>query len=539
MEYLHEEELMVPIHQGESVSSWMDTEEMPTFGSLVKDIDVDVCIVGGGVAGLTIAYLLLQTGKSVCVLEGFEIGSGQTGRSTAQLTTALDEKYFQLEKYHGEEGIRLAAESHRAGINLVLQIIHKEKIDCDLEKVNGYLFHSTEVHNYSLQSNREISLEYLNTELEAALRAGLSELYITDRIPLNSFDPGPAICFPDQVQLHPLKYLNGLAQAIIKKDGIIFTNSHVVEVVGGEEAYVKSQNGCKVRCESIVVATNSPINDFIAVHTKQASYTTYIIGIEIPKGSIMKGLYWDTEDPYHYVQHTHDFLLVGGEDHKTGQNKNPEHSYTRLENWARKRFPEAGRILYRWTGNIIEPVDGLAFIGQNPLDSDNVYVVTGQSGNGMTYAPIAAMIITDLIIGKENPWKNLYSPSRIKFMAVGTYLKENTNVLSQYTDWLTGKNGDTDDLKNGEGEVLRIGFQLIAAYKDRNGNVELNSAVCPHLGGIVQWNTAEKSWDCPCHGSRFDCHGKVMDGPALSDLKLISTTLIPPPLDSSYNKQLH
>lgn len=535
---------MSSIHRGESVSSWMDTEEMPTFNSLIKDIDAEVCIVGGGIAGLTIAYLLLQTGKSVCVLEGFEIGSGQTGKSTAQFTTALDERYFQLEKYHGEDGIRLAAESHRAGMSLILEIIHKEKIDCELEKVNGYLFHSPEAHNYSLKSNHEISLEYLNTELEAALRAGLSELYITDSIPVSSFDPCPAICFPNQIQLHPLKYLNGLARAIIKKNGVIFTNSHVVEVVGGEDAYVKLQNGQKVKCESIVIATNSPINDFIALNTKQASYTTYVLGIEIPRGSMMKALYWDTEDPYHfirlakYAEYPQDFLLVGGEDHKTGQNENPEHSYTRLENWARKRFPEAGRILYRWTGNIMKPVDGLAFIGQNPLDSDNVYVVTGQSGNGMTYAPIAAMIITDLIIGKENPWKDLYNPSRIKFMAVGTYLKENTNVIAQYTDWLTEKNGNANEIEKGEGDILRIGFQLVAAYKDEKGNLELYSAVCPHLGGIVNWNKGEKSWDCPCHGSRFDCHGKVMDGPAVSDLKLISTTSIYTRLDSSYNKQL-
>lgn len=522
---------MISLHHGESVSTWMDTVQMPTFSTLLEDIDVDICIIGGGLAGLTTAYLLLQAGRKVCVLEGFEIGSGQTGRTTAQFTTALDERYFMLEKHHGEKGARLAAESHSAALKKVSEIIQKENIECDLEKINGYLFNAHDDPNYTLQSNRDKSHEYLNIELEAVLRAGLSEVYMTERVPLSSFDPGPALCFPDQLQLHPLKYLSGLAQAIIRKGGQIFTNSHVIEVQGGEAAYVRLQNDHIVTCESIVVATNSPINDLVAIHTKQASYRTYVIGVEVPKGSIIKGLYWDTEDPYHYVRleksdkHSYEVLLVGGEDHKTGQNDNPEHSYTRLENWTRKKFPMSGRVLYRWSGHVMEPVDGLAYIGHNPMDSDNVYVVTGHSGNGMTYSTIAGMLLTDMIIGKENPWESLYNPSRISLSTVGTYLKENANTLVQYKDWLTEKQfGDLENIEDGEGIVYRDGLHIIAAYKDNYGNLELNSAVCPHLGGIVHWNKAEKSWDCPCHGSRFDCHGKVLDGPAVSDLTLISST---------------
>jgi glycine/D-amino acid oxidase-like deaminating enzyme/nitrite reductase/ring-hydroxylating ferredoxin subunit len=521
---------MISLHHGESVSAWMDTVEMPTYSTLLEDIDVDVCIIGGGLAGLTTAYQLLQTGRKVCVLEGFEIGSGQTGRTTAQFTTALDERYFMLEKYHGEKGARLAAESHNTAIKKVLEIIHKENIECYLEKINGYLFNSVELTNSDLQSDKDKSREYLNLELEAVLRAGLSDAYMTEKVSLGAFNCGPAICFPDQIQLHPLKYLKGLAQAIIKQGGLIFTNSHVVEVQGGETAFVRLQNDHVVTSESIVVATNSPINDLVAIHTKQASYRSYVIGIEVPRGSIIKGLYWDTEDPYHYIRlekndkHPNEVLLVGGEDHKTGQNDNPENSYTRLENWTRKRFPEAGRVLYRWSGHVMEPVDGLAYIGHNPMDSDNVYVVTGHSGNGMTYSMIAGMLITDLIAGKENPWKSLYNPSRISLSSAGNYLKENANTLIQYKDWITEKKYDLDSIEDGEGVVYRDGLHIVAAYKDTYGNLELNSAVCPHLGGIVHWNTAEKSWDCPCHGSRFTCHGKVIDGPAVSDLTLISST---------------
>jgi len=522
---------MITIHHGESISTWMNNIQMPSFSSLNEDLETEICIIGGGLAGLTTAYLLLQSGRKVCVLEGFEIGSGQSGRTTGQFTTALDERYFMLEKYHGEKGARLAAESHSTAIKKVSEIIKKENIDCDLDIVNGYLFNSTANPNYTLKSNRDKSHEYLNLELEAILRAGLDDVYITERIPLAQFDPGPALCFPNQIQLNPLKYLYGLVQAIIKMGGKIFTNSHVVEIKGGESATVKLQNDRIVMCESIVVASNSPINDLVAIHTKQASYRSYVIGIEVPKGIFITGLYWDTEDPYHYVRlekshnHQNEILLVGGEDHKTGQNDNPDHCYTRLENWTRKRFPYAGRILYRWSGHVMEPVDGLAYIGNNPMDSDNVYVVTGHSGNGMTYSMIAGMLISDLIRGKENPWKNLYNPSRITISTAGNYIKENANTLMQYKDWVTEKtNIDLDDVERGEGIVYRDGLQIVAAYKDQHGNLDLNSAVCPHLGGIVHWNTSEKSWDCPCHGSRFDCHGKVLDGPAVNDLTLISST---------------
>ncbi|RPJ78118.1 MAG: FAD-dependent oxidoreductase [Alphaproteobacteria bacterium] len=528
---------MTSFHHGESISSWMETIEMPTFAPLASDIDVDVCIVGGGLAGLTTAYMLLQAGRKVCVLEGYEIGSGQTSRTTAQCTYALDERYFKLEKYHGEKGTRLAAESHESAITKVAEIIKKENIDCELEKVNGYLFCADDIKaDYTLKSNREKCHEYLNKELDAILKAGLLDVYMTERIPLDSFDPGPAICFPDQLQLNPLKYLNGLAECIIKKGGQIFTNSHVTEVKGGENAYVRLQNNHIVTCGSVVVTTNCPFNDLVTIHTKQASYRSYVIGLEIPPASMIKGLYWDTEDPYHYVRllkkdgRGNEMLLVGGEDHKTGQKDNPEHCYTKLENWARKRFPNAGRVFYRWSGHILKPVDGLAYIGKNPMDEDNVYIITGHSGNGMTYSTIGAMLITDQIMGKKNPWENLYNPSRISLSSAGNYIKENANTLAQYKDWFTEPLYDEVEHNiPGEGVVFRDGLQIIAAYKDFHGNLELNSAVCPHLGGIIHWNTAEKTWDCPCHGSSFDCHGKVIKGPANVDLSPVERPAMHPP----------
>lgn len=528
---------MISLHHGESISSWMQSVQMPKFTPLTHDSDTDICIVGAGLAGLTTAYLLQEEGRKVCVLEGFEVGSGQSGRTTAHFTYALDENYSRLEKVHGETGSKLVAQSHESALKKVKEIINKENIDCDMERVNGYLFTANdEIPNYTLQSNREKSHQQLNIELEAIGRAGLLDVYMTERIPLQSFDPGPAICYPDQIQLNPLKYIKALAEIIVQRGGEIYTNSHVVEVHGGDSAYVKLQNEKIVTCASIIVATNTPINDLVAIHTKQMSYRTYVIGVEVPKGKIVKGLYWDTADPYHFVRlekngdRPTEILLVGGEDHKTGQNDNPEHCYTRLENWTRKRFPEAGRVVYRWSGHVMEPVDRLAYIGKNPMDKDNVFVVTGHSGNGMTYSTIAGMLLTDLVLQRENPWTGVYHPSRISLSTAGTYFKENANTIAQYKDWLLEPaSEEIEDLVPGEGMVYRDGLHIVAAYKDDHGHLTLNSAVCTHLGGIVRWNTAEKSWDCPCHGARYDCYGKVIEGPTCQDLAPYKEGALHPP----------
>jgi Rieske Fe-S protein len=292
---------------------------------------------------------------------------------------------------------------------------------------------------------------------------------------------------------------------------------------GGKACYVKTKEGFRINCQSIVVATNTPVNDRLAIHTKQYPYRTYAMAFKIPEGKMQKALYWDTEDPYHYIRlESNDVMIVGGEDHKTGQESYPESCFQRLESWVRSHFSFAGEVLYRWSGQVMEPMDGLGYLGHNPVDFDNVYVITGDSGNGMTHCTIGAMLITDQIMGRKNPWEELYKPSRISLRASTTFLKENLNMAAQYADWVTTESKDSlEDLAYGEGRVFRHGTQYIAAYRNDTGDYQTMTAVCPHLGGIVTWNSVEKSWDCPCHGSRFDCHGKVIEGPALSDLKRV------------------
>jgi Rieske Fe-S protein len=264
-----------------------------------------------------------------------------------------------------------------------------------------------------------------------------------------------------------------------------------------------------------------------AIHTKQAPYLSYVVGIECPKVAIADGLYWDTEDPFHYVRTQPErddkcLLIVGGEDHKTGQADDGETRFARLESWARNHFSQLGEDRFHWSGQLMESADGLAFIGRNPGDEDNVYVVTGDSGLGMTHGTIAGRLIGDLIRGVNNNWEDVYNPGRLLTSAGPDFVKENVNVALQYTDWLTpGEVSSEEEVARGHGAILRKGLKKIAVYRDEEGKLTRLSATCPHLMCIVHWNSAETTWDCPCHGSRFSAEGKVLNGPANVDLEAL------------------
>jgi glycine/D-amino acid oxidase-like deaminating enzyme/nitrite reductase/ring-hydroxylating ferredoxin subunit len=472
-----------------------------------------VCIVGAGIAGLTTAYLLAREGRRVVVLDDGPLAGGMTERTTAHLTHAIDDRIVEIERLHGEKGARIAVDSHTAAIERIASIAEEEGIDCELERVDGYLF--------AAPGDPE---DLLVRELEAAHRAGLGEVVWVDRAPLPAFETGPCLRFPRQAQFHPLKYLAGLVPAIERLGGRLFTGTHATSVEGGGAARVETRRGAVVTAEAIVVATNTPVNDRFAIHTKQVPYTTYVVGIAVPRESVPRALYWDTGDPYHYVRletvSGHDVLIVGGEDHKTAQADDGLERFSRLEAWARERFPSAGRAEYRWSGQVMEPVDGVAFIGRNPGDAPNVYIATGDSGMGMTHGTIAGILITDLVMGRESPWEALYDPSRKTARALGTYARENLNVAGRLAvDYLSpGEVDSADEIPAGEGAILRRGLTKVAVYRDGDGGLHERSALCTHLGCIVAWNRAEKSWDCPCHGSRFDRYGQVITGPANVDL---------------------
>jgi glycine/D-amino acid oxidase-like deaminating enzyme/nitrite reductase/ring-hydroxylating ferredoxin subunit len=473
---------------------------------LRQDLRTEVCVVGAGIAGISTAYLLARAGKRVVVLEDGAVGGGETGRTTAHLSNALDDRYHLLERLHGQDGARLAAASHAAAIDQIGSIVRGEAIDCRFERLDGYLFVPPGE-----------SVEILHTELEAARRAGVADVELLPRAPQLSFDTGPCLRFPRQAQFHPLSYLSALVGSIERMGGIIHGKTHVTGVEPGPPARITTDRNHTVTADFVVCATNTPVIDWLVIHSKQAAYRTFAIGVRFT-GSIPPALYWDTADPYHYVRLADDILIVGGEDHKTGQADDGDERLARLESWTRERFP-VGPAEFKWSGQVMEPVDGLAYIGRNPGDKGHVFVATGDSGHGMTHGTIAGMLITDLILGRPNEWERLYDPSRKSLKATAEYARENLNVARQYADFVTpGELGSEAEIQPDQGAIVRHGLKKLAIYRDERGAFHRASAVCPHLGCIVHWDSLEGSWDCPCHGSRFGTDGSVLNGPALGGL---------------------
>jgi glycine/D-amino acid oxidase-like deaminating enzyme/nitrite reductase/ring-hydroxylating ferredoxin subunit len=497
---------------GANVSLWAaaTSEESPP---LERKTRADVCVVGAGITGLSVAYQLTLRGRSVVVLDDGRIAGGETSHTTAHITAVLDERYAELEKLHGQHGAALAARSHVEAIDAIERIVTKEGLECEFERVSGYLCRAP-----------DDSADSLNDELAAAQRAGLAVEQV-ETLPYDGYDFGAALHFRRQAQFHVIKYIEGLVRAIRSRGGHIHSGIRATEIRDGASPRVITAAG-EVHCGAIVVTTHAPINDRIAMHLKQAPYRTYVIAAPIPVGSVPGMLLWDTADPYHYVRTRHgaghDWLMVGGEDHKTGQADDYDGRFTALEAWGRERFPMMEATRFRWSGQVMEPVDGLAFIGRNPGDS-NVYIATGDSGNGMTHGTIAGLLLADLIDGRPNEWVELYDPVRKSVRSAGSFVRENLNVAAQFTAYVTP--GDVESSRGiapGSGSVVRHGLKKIAVYRDEGGGLHAHSAVCTHLGCVVAWNATEKTWDCPCHGSRFDkIDGHVINGPAAGALQAV------------------
>jgi glycine/D-amino acid oxidase-like deaminating enzyme/nitrite reductase/ring-hydroxylating ferredoxin subunit len=528
-----------------SLSLWMASTQVPCFSSLSHSLDTEVCVIGGGIAGMTTAYLLAKEGKDVVLLEARELGSGETGRTTAHFFPP-DDRYYQIERAFGADGARTVADSFAAATNRVEAIVQAESIDCQFERLEGYLF--------SLSPDGEAILD---REFAAARRAGVSVAQCS-QVPGLSFGSGPCLRFINQAQFHPLRYLSGLAEAFVANRGRIFTQTRAVDIRGDARSKtVKTEHG-EVRADAVVVATNTPFNNRVVMHTKQAGYRTYVIGVRVPRGSVPRILLWDIGDPYFYVRlatpdtrSEYEVLVVGGEDHKVGQDEHPEPRYDRLEAWVRERYPMAGPVDFRWSGEVMEPADGLAYLGRNPLDDDNVFIITGDSGNGMTHCTAGAMLVSDLIMGRENPWADLYAPARKVTYGFSEFVKEQANTLAHYGDWLKkrGEARSIHEIPPGEGAIVREGTSVLAVYRaeedasNESGTVwHVLSAACTHLGCVVTWNSAEKSWDCPCHGSRFDIRGQVLHGPAMHPLhavRLPSEPAPPPPAEQPGGRPVH
>ncbi|TWI01716.1 glycine/D-amino acid oxidase-like deaminating enzyme [Luteimonas cucumeris] len=493
-------------------SASMSSDDGSTRDSNERDSNKhDVVVVGAGVAGLVTALCLAREGRQVLVVDRQGLGEGESLRTTAHLASALDDRFYNLARWHGKDGARLAAASHAAAIDWIEDFVASERDRCGFRRVPGYLF------------SHDGNTDRLRKECEAAAEAGLAVVYLEQGIPeLPAL--GPALRFDAQARVDMDRYLLALAVACDAL-GVRFRQGDVVQVQGGDTPALEADDGTTLRAAAIVIATNVPFHERVPIHTKQAPYRSYVVAGPVTDGALPDALLWDDGDPYHYVRlfdapdGSGALAIIGGEDHKTGQDDDPT-AFVRLQEWTRAHLPGIQSFSHGWSGQIIEPVDGLAFIGADPGGEENVYIVTGDSGNGVTHGTLAGLLLTDLIVGRDNPWRELYDPARKLVRSPAGWLRENANVALQYRDWLGGGDvKDVDALAPGEGAVLRHGIHRIAAYRNGNGEVMTFSARCPHLGCAVRWSPQEKSWDCPCHGSRFEAQtGAVLNGPAKDPL---------------------
>jgi glycine/D-amino acid oxidase-like deaminating enzyme/nitrite reductase/ring-hydroxylating ferredoxin subunit len=498
---------------------WADSAFFPTFSELERDVHVDVVVVGGGITGLTTAYLLCRAGKTVALLERARCAQVDTGHTSGHLTMVTDVRLSDLARRFGRTHAQAVWDAGLAAIAQIDATVREHEIDCAFEWVDGYL------HAPAGEAKRD-QVDAFNEEAALARELGFDASFVQD-VP---FVGGPGISFSDQARFHPRKYLAGLVQAVRAKGGAIYEHSGAEEFA--EDPLRVKANGCWVHCKDIVIATHNPLVGVASAasaavfQTKLALYTSYVIGGRMPRGTVPDALFWDTADPYHYLRvepHLdHDLVIFGGEDHKTGQVSDTGTCYARLERALAERVPEIS-LSHRWSGQIIETSDGLPYIGQM---AEHQYAATGFAGNGLTFGTLGAIIVSDAILERQNPWKDLFDPGRaVVRRGLWEYLKENADYpYYMMRDRFAGADGRSLwSVKRGQGKVIEHQGTKVAAYRDPTGTMTLRSATCTHMGCLVAWNEAERTWDCPCHGSRFTPQGDVISGPAEAPLPELSS----------------
>ena len=473
----------------------------------------DALIVGAGITGLTTALLLQKEGRKCIVADAHSPGYGTTGGTTAHINTFADTTFGEVENDFGQEEARQFAGAIAESVALIHKMVETYRIDCDFEWKQAYVYAETDGE-----------IKQLDDLYESALRAGVAVEPAPDAPAPLPFQK--AVVFEKQAQFHPLKYILGLQKAFIDLGGVLVENTLIDQIDSGDDYHTARSGGREIKAKSVVYATHIPPGGVNVLHFRNAPYRSYVIAATLKEDAYPNALIYDMQDPYHYFRtHTIDgqkHLIAGGHDHKTGHG-DPVQAFTDLIDYTRKCYP-VDEIATQWSAQYYVPADGLPYIGQLPGDSAGIYAATGFNGNGMILGTVSAIVLSELISEGTSPYEKLFDPGRIKPVAGFTeFVKENADVVGRFV----GDRFGVEEIESlGEiaadtGKIVEYEGQKVGIYKKENGEVTIIDPVCTHAGCIVQWNDSEKSWDCPCHGARFNCQGEVLTGPARKPLERI------------------
>lgn len=502
---------------GATKTLWQN--DIPDYESMaytLQDSIYDVIIVGGGITGITTALELQNAGKKCLLAEAQTLGFGTTSGTTAHLNTILDITYSEIEKNFGEKNTKLVLKATLEAIALVEENVKKYNLDCEFSKKEGYLF--------SLDDHQT---KQLDETFESSKKAGCEVAY-SNTIPV-PVDFKKALVYKNQAQIHPTKYLYGLAKAFENGGGIIVQQCRITDVKENDQKILEVETGIgkKLFAKNLVYATHIPPGVNL-LHFRCAPYRSYAMALTLKNDAYPDSLAYDLLDPYHYYR-TQEidgkrFLIAGGEDHKTAEEKDTQQCFTRLENYLRQHF-EVEEIAFKWSSQYFQSADGLPYIGHLPGNPETVFVATGYGGNGITFSQVAAKILTSLITSGENEFKDLFSPSRIKPVAgFNNFIKNAADVTGNFLSKLfpASKIHELNELADDEAKIVKYEGDTIALYKDESGKFHSVNPSCTHINCTVAWNTAEKTWECPCHGSRFSADGEMYTAPARKDLQKLN-----------------
>jgi glycine/D-amino acid oxidase-like deaminating enzyme/nitrite reductase/ring-hydroxylating ferredoxin subunit len=495
---------------GNRTSLWQTTAPRYKPKSIPASHEYDVAIAGAGISGITLGLLLQEAGLRCIILEAQTIGFGTTGGTTAHLNTLLDNPYSHIIRDFGLEKAKKVAEATRSAIELVKENIQRFNIECGFEEVPGFLYAQTE------DQVKELEKIY-----DACREVGLDIFWATD-IPV----PVPfkkAMRVERQAKFHPLQYIFELAKAFEASGGVIMEQTRVMSSKSENGIQIETTSG-EFAARSLVYATHIPTGINL-LHLRCSPYRSYAMAVRLENNNYPDALAYDMYDPYHYYRtqeiNGEKFLIVGGDDHRTGEEPNTNGCFLKLESHVRSHFNVA-EISHQWSSQFFEPADGLPYIGHLPGNPQDVYVATGYGGNGMTYSHVAALVLKSILLKQESPYTDLFNPGRIKPIAGFTeFVKHNADVVKQFVGRWFGKEDlqELAALAPGEAKVVKYNDQSLALYKDDGGNLHAVNPACTHMKCSVAWNAAEKSWDCPCHGARYSFDGEVLTGPANKDLE--------------------